>query len=105
MTTLIALLITLAVAVCGIELANLVAYGWFATRRHAGHISLEVAEGQLSPFDFEIISTKNGFVSIVPLSVFSDYYYNADFGQPVRILRFTKLHREIQQKFQQLQNA
>lgn len=105
MPILLSILITIAFVFLAIEIANCVAYGWFARDRHTHLVLLELLDAKLSPFDYEMISCRAGFISIVPLSALSDYYYSPDKGTPVRILRFTTLHREIQQKFQQLQNA
>jgi hypothetical protein len=106
MFILISMSVTVGVVLLGIEAANCVAYGWFASsKEQAAQINSQLDTGQLSPFDFEIISTRDGHISIVPLSLFSDYYYNPDKGAPRRVLRFTSLHKRIAEKFQQLQNA
>lgn len=105
MIILFSMLVTIAVVALAIEVANWVAYGWFAGKWQKLCIRCELETSRLSPFDFERISTERGYVSIVPISLFSTYYYSPDEGRPARIFRFSQLHRDIERKFKELQEV
>lgn len=111
MFILISILITLAVVIAGIEAANCVAYGFFVyTKWQRVVTSFLISTGRLSSTDFEVMVTNGGHVGVVPYSFLSEYYIQQDAqddvaGTRLRIIRFTALHREIEAKFQALQQA
>lgn len=86
------------------EMGETLIFGFFCESHQEPHLLNELADAYVKDKG-SILHGKSGDFSDIPFGILSGFYYSPDRGTPVRILRFTKLHREIERKFKQLQEV
>lgn len=97
-----AALIGLGFFVFTIELASLVVYG-LPFKKQPSNFNKEFESSRLNSLNYFILCTDDGYISNVPISIYGKYCYkNMETGKYWRISYFSKTHRLIKSRFQEL---